>query len=49
VRPPRPPSLEIKILQKNEMAALIRAVEGSDLYAPVIVAVTTGARLEIDV
>ncbi len=44
VKPPRPPSREIKILDKNEIKALIRAANGTDLYVPVLVAATTGVR-----
>jgi integrase len=43
VKPPRPPSREIKILDKNEIKALLRAANGTDLYVPVLVA-TTGVR-----
>ena len=44
VKPPRPPSREIKILDKKEIATLINAAKGVDLYVPVLVAVTTGMR-----
>jgi integrase len=44
VKPPRPPSREIKILDKNEMTTLINAAKGVGLYVPVLVAVTTGMR-----
>src|SRR6516165_10317663 len=44
VKPPRPPSREIAILSKAEVATLLRAAEGSPLYLPVLVAVTTGMR-----
>jgi integrase len=44
VRPPRPPAREIMILDKNEIAALIQAANGTDLHVPVLVAVTTGVR-----
>jgi len=44
VRPPRPPSREIKILTKPEIAQVLRACEGKGLYLPVLVAVTTGIR-----
>jgi integrase len=44
VSPPRPPSREIKILDKNEIAALVQAAKATDLYVPVLVAVTTGVR-----
>jgi integrase len=42
VKPPRPPSREIAILSKAEVATLLRAAEGSPLYLPVLVAVSTG-------
>ncbi len=44
VKPPRPPSREIKILDKKEIATLINAAKGVGLYVPVLVAVTTGMR-----
>lgn len=44
VRPPRPPAHEIKILDKDEIVALIKAAKTTNLYAPVLVAVTTGIR-----
>ena len=44
VKPPRPPSREIKILDKNEITTLIKAAKGVGLYVPVLVAVTTGMR-----
>jgi integrase len=44
VRPPHPPSPEIKILDRNEITVLIRAAKATDLYVPVLVAVTTGIR-----
>jgi integrase len=44
VKPPRPPSREIKILDKNEIATLINAAKEAGLYVPVLVAVTTGVR-----
>jgi integrase len=44
VKPPRPPSREIAILSKAEVATLLRATEGSPLYLAVLVAVTTGMR-----
>ncbi len=44
VKPPRPPSREIKILDKNEIATLIKAAKGVGLYVPILVAVTTGVR-----
>jgi integrase len=44
VKPPRPPSREIKILDKSEIATLIKAARDVGLYASVLVAVTTGVR-----
>jgi len=44
VKPPRPPSREIKILDKGEIAAVISTAKDAGLYAPVLVAVTTGIR-----
>ena len=44
VKPPRPTSQEIKILTKQEIAALLEAAKGCLLYIPVLVAVTTGMR-----
>jgi integrase len=44
VRPPRPPSREIAILTKPEVATLLRAAEPTWLYLPVLVGVTTGMR-----
>ena len=44
VKPPRPPSREIKILDKNEMTTLINAAKRVGLYVPILVAVTTGMR-----
>jgi integrase len=44
VRPPRPPSREIKILNKEEIARVVNAASQAGLYAPVLVAVTTGIR-----
>ena len=44
VKPPRPPSREIKILDKNEITTLLNAAKGVGLYVPVLVAVTTGMR-----
>jgi integrase len=44
VKPPRPPSREIKILDKGEIATVISAANGAGLYVPVLVAVTTGMR-----
>jgi len=44
VKPPRPPSREIKIFDKGEIATVISAAKGTGLYVPVLVAVTTGVR-----
>ena len=44
VKPPRPPRREIAILSKAEVATLLRAAEGTPLYLPVLVGVTTGVR-----
>jgi len=44
VKPPRPPSREIAILTKPDVATLLRAAETTWLYLPVLVAVTTGMR-----
>ena len=44
VRPPRPPSREIKILEKGEITTLINTAKEAGLYVPVLVAVTTGMR-----
>ena len=44
VKPPRPPSREIKILGKNEITTLLNAAKAVGLYVPVLVAVTTGMR-----
>ena len=44
VKPPRPPSREIKILDKNEITTLLNAAKAVGLYVPVLVAVTTGMR-----
>ena len=44
VRPPRPPSREIKILAKGEIAIVINAARIVGLYVPILVAVTTGIR-----
>ena len=44
VKPPRPPSREIAILTKSEIATLLRAAEPTWLYLPVLVGVTTGMR-----
>jgi integrase len=44
VKPPRPPSREIKILDKAEIATVLSAAKCAGLYVPVLVAVTTGIR-----
>ena len=44
VKPPRPPSREIKILDKSEIGTLLTAAKGALLYVPVLVALTTGLR-----
>src|SRR6516164_1482993 len=44
VKPPRPLRKEIAILSKPEIATLLRASEGTRLYLPVLIAVTTGVR-----
>jgi integrase len=44
VKPPRPPRREIAILSKAEVAALLRTAEGTALYLPELVGVTTGMR-----
>jgi integrase len=44
VKPPRPPSREIAILTKPEIAAILRAAEPTWLYLPALVGVTTGVR-----
>jgi integrase len=44
VKPPRPPRREIVILTKPEIATLLRTAEGTRLYLPVLVGVTTGMR-----
>jgi integrase len=44
VKPPRPPAREIKILSKEEIAALLVAAKGGPLHLPVLVAITTGMR-----
>lgn len=44
VKPPRPPSREIKILEKTEITTVIEAAKLVGLYIPVLVAVTTGVR-----
>jgi integrase len=44
VRPPRPPIREIKILRKDEIGIVLDGARNTVLYAPVLVAVTTGVR-----
>ena len=44
VKPPRPLRKEIAILSKPEIATLLRASEGTPLYLPVLITVTTGVR-----
>jgi len=44
VKAPRPPSREIKILGKEEIATLLAAATGGPLYLPALVAITTGMR-----
>jgi integrase len=44
VKPPRPEHREIRILGKDEISTVLRAAEGTTLYMPVLVAVTTGLR-----
>jgi integrase len=44
VKPPRPPRKEIRILDKEEMGTLLRAAEGTLLYLPILVSLTTGLR-----
>src|SRR5262249_54987335 len=44
VKPPRPPSREIAILTKAEVATLLRAAEPTWLYLLVLVGVTAGMR-----
>jgi integrase len=44
VKPPRPAGREIAILTKPEIATVLKAAEGTWLYLPVLVGVTTGMR-----
>jgi integrase len=44
VRPPRPPNREIRILGKGEIGTVLEAARDTVLYAPILVAVTTGVR-----
>jgi integrase len=44
VKPPRPPSHTIKILTKQEMVTLLNAAKNTDLYAVILVGITTGMR-----
>jgi integrase len=44
VTPTKPDKLEIKILDKQEIPALLKAAKGTSLYVPVLVGITTGIR-----
>jgi integrase len=44
VQPPRPEDREIKILSKGEIGTVLKVARGTPLYAPIMVAVTTGLR-----
>lgn len=44
VDPPKPERKSMRALADNEMADLLKLVEGSPLYMPVLLAVTTGLR-----
>ena len=44
VQPPRKAQREMSALDEDETAKLLEAAVGSDLYAPILVAVTTGLR-----
>lgn len=44
VEAPRPVGREMRILDQSQTAALLRAAEGSWLYMPILLAVTTGMR-----
>jgi len=44
VSPPRPQRREILVLQDDELASLLRALEGNPMYVPVLLAATTGLR-----
>lgn len=44
VKPPRPPAREIKILDKHEITTVINGAKGTDLYVPILLAITTGIR-----
>lgn len=44
VKPTRPDKREIKILDKREITALLKAARDTNLYVPVLLAVTTGIR-----
>lgn len=44
VDPPRPKRTEMKILDQAQTGTLLRAAEGSWMYVPVLLAVTTGLR-----
>jgi integrase len=41
---PKPKKVEMQALDENEIASLIRSSENTRMYAPIIVAVTTGLR-----
>ena len=41
---PNPKKVEMQALDENETASLLRSVENTRLYAPILVAVTTGLR-----
>lgn len=42
--PPKPKTIEMAALDENQVASLLEAFEGSRLYIPVLIAVTTGMR-----
>jgi integrase len=44
VEPPRPERKEMCALDEAETARLLEAVQGSRMYTPILVAVTTGLR-----
>lgn len=44
VEPPKPKPQEMQVLDEGETATLLRQLEGSRLYVPVLLAVTTGLR-----
>jgi len=45
VNPPRPDKHEMKVLDEEQTRALIEASRDTDLYVPILLAVTTGMRL----